>query len=268
MSAKVSGLVSFALRALPLNNLSIARQNTADLPTIATVRNSSQLFATSTPSNANGVVTSRQGKQPVSNALWFQGGSSPDARALSTHAPACGPEGEASQGGCSGSDRESRRGVRSLRTRRNPGLTASRVGHLFGPVPRQLGVTGSKAGRQRCNSAGAATIFAALALTFLPVSASADMLSSFVFHAPIQGADTWSTSIARARGGAETNPLMGDGNVGRMLLVKAPLTLGLSWLDHQIGKKSKRNQWIYRGVFIVGYGLIVHKNLNSKREVR
>ena len=95
--------------------------------------------------------------------------------------------------------------------------------------------------------------------------ASADMLGSFVFHAPIQGADTWSTSLAREAGAREANPFL-QGSTLQMVAVKVPVTVGLAWLDDRIGRKSKRNQWIYRGAFVVGYALVVRHNLRIGKD--
>ncbi len=105
----------------------------------------------------------------------------------------------------------------------------------------------------------------AASLSLLGAPVRADMLDSLAVHGGLQGIDIWSTQQARAHGAREQNPLLGSGTPGRMLVTKVPLAVGFAFLDHQIGKKSKRNQWLVRGLMVVGYGIVVRHNLRQGR---
>jgi len=83
---------------------------------------------------------------------------------------------------------------------------------------------------------------------------------SLAIHSSIQTADYVSTHHAMRAGAEEFNPLMFRGRPLPMLMAKVPITVGLSYLDFKIGRKSRRNQWVYRGVLIAGYSAIVALN--------
>lgn len=110
-------------------------------------------------------------------------------------------------------------------------------------------------------------IRALLILALLAPPASADMLSSFAFHAPIQAADAWSTAVAFEAGGRERNPLLGR-TIWSVVAMKIPATLLLSWGDSRVGKRSKLLQWSARAVVVAAYAWIVNHNLQQRRVVR
>ena len=110
-------------------------------------------------------------------------------------------------------------------------------------------------------------IRALLILALLASPVSADLLSSFAFHAPIQAADAWSTAVARNRGAREANSLLGNTDWS-LIAVKVPATLLMAWGDNALSKRSKLLQWSARALVVAAYSWIVHHNLQQRRVIR